>query len=1228
MIKLFFRLSLILSVYSISIASSYGQSKDKQYKSLLWEISGNGLTKPSYLYGTMHVSKKLVFNLADSFFVCLKNADAVALESSPEVWLDGMEKDKSLYMYSRTYGYMTSEKQFYQRAFEFSIPTNSKFKQLLNSDLSLMNFLLYRSSNSTSTNYEEDTYLDFFLYQSGKRLGKKVYSLEDYEESRILSEKALWPSREKKKKKEKYYYGYNNHEKFENAYRKGDLNALDSIMRLSNTNENHYKYLLYARNEIMVRSMDSLMKEGSLFSGVGAAHLPGENGMIEMLRKKGYTVKPLTFNTIKESEIKGTIENMKMPVSFSKKYAPDSTFSVETPNKLYQLDASNESYLYVSPDLANGCFYMIKSTPHYGLLANESPNYILKRIDSLIYENIQGDILERKNIKLKNGYEGIEITNKTRRGDIHKCQIIVTPTEIIQLLVHGNRTYINETDQDEQFLNSFEFNSNKEYSIKLFCSPNNGYSIKLPASYSFNRETPYGYSMFSETLTALDAKKENVFLVKKRILHDYNYIESDTFELNILCENIIQSAKCSLQNRKLTTHQGYPAIEFSAKNNYVYFHGKIVLRGDEYYLIAQYGKNKNPESVFFKSFALQPYQYKYSTSPYEDKELFYKVSSIEKPVEFKTGYLFQGYNHIFKDRQYENFYSSVMEKAIICPETGEQVNITFSKFHKYYFKKHLDTLWKHRVEIMGKDRSLVNKNFTVNKAEKYASATATFSDTGSVKIIKTKMILKNGALYTLTYLTDSLTPESRFVQEVIKSFTPADTIFENNLFDNKRAKLISDIFSKDSTIAENALRSVDYCSSYFEEGDSKLLFETFNNKGFDKFSTRDKINLIECTSKMKDTILLKPLKKIYLANDDSASVQIAILTILATQKTTASYVLLGELLSLNAPIINDNYLTSHLFEQLSDSLALTITILDDLLLLSGIHEYDYHITHLLAKLNNANNTLSNEAYLKIKRSFINKASIEIKRQRASKNSSSNYISNSADDYKDKIFDYLNFPLAESISDFNLKFGNDLYDYLSILIRNYNEPEIKAIVDKALLINDAVLQLSLNALLLKHKLPANDTIWNFYAKKDNYRLLVYAELKQIGQLSKYPSNYSSQEYFCRAVAYAGKEDFKDSITFYKKYKVLSPKGVKGYAYAFKHIDSDGDIKVDMVTIQHLDEKKIKDDDIDYFTSKTIDKSKKEKDELDKKIRNMLYQYRVVKRDRAPEFSYELYSEKEE
>jgi hypothetical protein len=56
------------------------------------EITGNGIKKPSYLFGTMHVSSKIAFHLPDSFYLAIRNAQVVALETNPESWQEDMSK--------------------------------------------------------------------------------------------------------------------------------------------------------------------------------------------------------------------------------------------------------------------------------------------------------------------------------------------------------------------------------------------------------------------------------------------------------------------------------------------------------------------------------------------------------------------------------------------------------------------------------------------------------------------------------------------------------------------------------------------------------------------------------------------------------------------------------------------------------------------------------------------------------------------------------------------------------------------------------------------------------------------------------------------------------------------------------------------------------------------------------------------------------------------------------
>ncbi|TAD88047.1 MAG: TraB/GumN family protein, partial [Bacteroidetes bacterium] len=79
------------------------------------------------------------------------------------------------------------------------------------------------------------------------------------------------------------------------TYRKQDLSALESVMS-SGEGGLETKYLdllLYSRNRNWVAKFDSIAQKAPLLVAVGAGHLPGSNGVLALLRAKGYTVEPI-----------------------------------------------------------------------------------------------------------------------------------------------------------------------------------------------------------------------------------------------------------------------------------------------------------------------------------------------------------------------------------------------------------------------------------------------------------------------------------------------------------------------------------------------------------------------------------------------------------------------------------------------------------------------------------------------------------------------------------------------------------------------------------------------------------------------------------------------------------------------------------------------------------------------------------------------------------------------
>ncbi|EPR72280.1 hypothetical protein ADIWIN_2780 [Winogradskyella psychrotolerans RS-3] len=155
-------LSLLLFLFTIVAFSQ------QQYQSLLWKITGNGLKKPSYLYGTMHVSKKVAFRLDDVFYKALDQSDCIALESDPTTW-PGFNYEMML---GQMAAYTNYNDNFYTNLFKLTHPEEMAIRGSVRMDNNAVNAYLYRKSSS-SDNFEEETYLDMFIFQAGKKTIKK-----------------------------------------------------------------------------------------------------------------------------------------------------------------------------------------------------------------------------------------------------------------------------------------------------------------------------------------------------------------------------------------------------------------------------------------------------------------------------------------------------------------------------------------------------------------------------------------------------------------------------------------------------------------------------------------------------------------------------------------------------------------------------------------------------------------------------------------------------------------------------------------------------------------------------------------------------------------------------------------------------------------------------------------------------------------------------------------------
>ncbi|RTZ50169.1 TraB/GumN family protein [Chryseobacterium arthrosphaerae] len=84
-------------------------------------------------------------------------------------------------------------------------------------------------------------------------------------------------------------------QKMAEAFKNEDLKQLDKLIKDPKfMNKRQEKLVLTDRNRNWAEKMPEIMKKQSSFFAVGSGHLWGDNGLINLLKSKGYTVKPVS----------------------------------------------------------------------------------------------------------------------------------------------------------------------------------------------------------------------------------------------------------------------------------------------------------------------------------------------------------------------------------------------------------------------------------------------------------------------------------------------------------------------------------------------------------------------------------------------------------------------------------------------------------------------------------------------------------------------------------------------------------------------------------------------------------------------------------------------------------------------------------------------------------------------------------------------------------------------
>lgn len=275
--------------------------------SLLWKITGNGLEEESYLYGTIHIIDAESFFWPENTMESFNKSDKVVFEIDLDEMSD-MGNIMGMMTKVMMKDGMTLKKLLSDEDYEI---VNAHFK-----DMGLPMFMLEKMKpmfltifaegdmdlasmqdpdNATTKSYEME------FYELANNTEKEVHGLETMNDQIALFDSIPYVDQatmlvESIKAGAEAVDGEESElEKITKMYLDQDISSMVSSIEAEDSELAGFEdLLLNDRNQKWIPLMSSYMKESPTFFAVGAGHLAGTQGVINLLRSVGYKLTPIS----------------------------------------------------------------------------------------------------------------------------------------------------------------------------------------------------------------------------------------------------------------------------------------------------------------------------------------------------------------------------------------------------------------------------------------------------------------------------------------------------------------------------------------------------------------------------------------------------------------------------------------------------------------------------------------------------------------------------------------------------------------------------------------------------------------------------------------------------------------------------------------------------------------------------------------------------------------------
>jgi len=266
-----------------------------QETSILWEISGPGITKPSYLFGTLKFIGEKEYFLPIEATEKIKASELFIIEDQVDHHAQH-ELNKALhYPKGETLASHLSAAD-YQKVVDFFAQEFKITKPQFESKYARLKPLAISISMTRLALGEDVKFYDIELLRFAKKNKLKAYSLESVQrEAQAINSfsiedqaVALLHSVENfEKQKEEF-------KKLMADYPQGNLEEIfEYTLHPLENNTQFIEEFYFKRNEEWLIKIEKMIKENVAFISVGVAHLEGDRGLLNLLKSKGYTLTPI-----------------------------------------------------------------------------------------------------------------------------------------------------------------------------------------------------------------------------------------------------------------------------------------------------------------------------------------------------------------------------------------------------------------------------------------------------------------------------------------------------------------------------------------------------------------------------------------------------------------------------------------------------------------------------------------------------------------------------------------------------------------------------------------------------------------------------------------------------------------------------------------------------------------------------------------------------------------------